>query len=96
MAALCSRRTRIGVLESTNQAIQLAATQESANYIRRNWLPEIDKWANYAREHIALLLQVTATNPNEAFHRSLKALAKITKLVIRPKYSLTGMILLIA
>jgi hypothetical protein len=39
---------------------------------------------------------VTTTNPNEAFHRSLKALAKITKLTIRPKYSLAGIIALVA
>jgi hypothetical protein len=96
MAALCSRRTKFGALESTNQAIALAASPESADYIRNNWLPEIEKWANYARDHSPLLLQVTTTNPNEAFHRSLKALAKITKLTIRPKYSLAGIIALIA
>ncbi len=53
-------------------------------------------WANYAREHSALLLQVTSTNPIEAFHRALKALAKITKRTIRPKYSLAGIIQLVA
>ena len=96
MTALCTRRTKHGALESTNQAIALAASPESADYIRNNWLPEIEKWANYARDHSSLLLQVTTTNPNEAFHRSLKALAKITKLTIRPKYSLSGIISLIA
>ena len=96
MAALCNRRTKSGALESTNQAIALAASPESADYIRLNWLPEIEKWANYARDHSLLLLQVTTTNPNEAFHCSLKALAKITKLTIRPKYSLVGIIELIA
>ena len=96
MAALCNRRTKHGALESTNQAIALAASDKSANYIRRYWLPEIEKWANYTRDHSALLLQVTTTNPNEAFHRSLKALAKITKLTIRPKYSLAGIIALVA
>jgi hypothetical protein len=40
-------------------------------------------------------MQVLTTNPNEAFHRSLKALAKITKLTIRPKYTLAGIINLI-
>jgi hypothetical protein len=53
-------------------------------------------WANYSREHSALLLQVLTTNPNEAFHRSLKSLAAITKLTIRPKYSLAGIIGIIA
>ena len=53
-------------------------------------------WANCSHEYSALLLQVLTTNPNEAFHRSLKSLAKISKLVIRPKYSLSGLISLIA
>ena len=53
-------------------------------------------WANCSREHSALLLQVLTTNPIKAFHRSLKALAHITKLTIRPKYSLAGIIRLIA
>jgi hypothetical protein len=96
MAALCNRRTKLGALESTNQAIALASSPESANYIRNNWLPEIDKWGNYARDHSALLLQVTTTNPIEAWHRSLKALAKLTKLTIRLKYLLARIIALIA
>ena len=96
MTVLCTRRTKHDALESTNQAIALAASPESADYIRNNWLPEIEKWANYARDHSPLLLQVTTTNPNKAFHRSLKALAKITKLTIRPKYSLARIIALVA
>ena len=84
MAALCNRRTRPGALESTNQAIRLAASNEKADYIRYNWLPTIDLWANCARKHLALLLQVLTTNPNKAYHRALKALARITKLTIRP------------
>ena len=60
MAALCNRRTKHGALESTNQAIALAASDKSANYIRRYWLPEIEKWANYTRDHSALL---TSHNP---------------------------------
>ncbi|TAQ84793.1 hypothetical protein B7494_g6880 [Chlorociboria aeruginascens] len=96
MSALCNRQTKLGALESTNQAIALAANSQSADYIRNNWLSEIEKWANYAREHSALLLQVTTTNPVEAWHRSLKSLAKISKLTIRPKYSLAGIITIIA
>jgi hypothetical protein len=95
MAALCNRRTKHGAIESTNQAIKLAENDESANYIKQNWLQDIEKWANYARDHSALLLQVTTTNPIEAFHRSLKSLGKLSKLVIRPKYSLAGIISLI-
>ena len=96
MAALCNRRTKLGALESTNQVIALASSPESVNYIRNNQLLEIDKQGNYARNHSALLLQVTTTNPIEAWYRLLKALAKLTKLTIRPKYSLAGIIALIA
>lgn len=95
LAALCNRRTKAGALESTYQAIKYAEDEKSADYIRLNWLPDIEKWGNYARVHSALLLQVTSTNPIEAYHRSLKALASITKLVIRPKYSFAGIIALI-
>jgi hypothetical protein len=93
--ALCGRRTEPGARESVEEAIK-HASPESANYIRSQWLPNLRMWANCAREHSALLLQVLTTNPNEAFHRSLKALAKITKLTIRPKYSLAGIIDIIA
>jgi hypothetical protein len=74
----------------------LAGSDESAKYIRDNWLPTLKMWANCSHEHSALLLQVLTTNPNEAFHRSLKSLANITKLTIRPKYSLADLIALIA
>jgi hypothetical protein len=96
MAALCSRRTEPGARDSVAKAIEAAASPEKAKYIRDNWLKTLPLWANYSREHSALLLQVLTTNPNEAYHRSLKALAKITKLTVRPKYSLSGIISLIA
>ena len=96
MAALCLRRTEIGARDLLNKAIKAAASPEKAKYICDNWLKTLLMWANCLREHLALLLQVLTTNPNEAYHRSLKALAKITKLIIRSKYSLSGIILLIA
>jgi hypothetical protein len=96
MAALCTRRTEIGARDSVDKAIKAAASSEKAKYIRDNWLKTLPMRANCSREHSALLLQVLTTNPNEAYHRSLKALAKITKLTIRPKYSLSGIISLIA
>ena len=96
MAALCTRRTKIGACDSLDKAIKAAASPEKAKYIRDNWLKTLPMWANYSREHSALLLQVLTTNPNEAYHRSLKALAKISKLTIRLKYSLSGIISLIA
>jgi len=96
MAALCTRRTEIGARDSLDKAIKAAASPEKAKYIRDNWLRSLVTWANCSREHSALLLQVLTTNPNEAYHRSLKALAKITKQTIRPRYSLSGIISLIA
>jgi len=96
MAALCNRRTEPGARDSVDKAIEAAASPEKSKYIRNNWLKTLPLWANYSREYSALLLQVLTTNPNEAYYRSLKALAKITKLTIRPKYSLSGIISLIA
>ena len=96
IAALCNRRTEPGARDSVAKATKAAASPEKARYIRDNWLKTLPLWANYSREHSALLLQVLTTNPNEAYHRSLKALARITKLTVRPKYSLSGIISLIA
>jgi hypothetical protein len=96
LAALCNRRSEEGAHDSFNKAVDHATSPEKARYLRVNWLPTLKMWANYSREHSALLLQVTTTNPNKAYHRSLKALAKITKLMIRPKYSLSGIISVIA
>ena len=95
IAALCTRRTEIGARDSLDKAVKAAASPEKAKYIHDNWLKILLMWANYARKHSALLLQVLTTNPNEAYHRSLKALAKITKQTIRLKYSLSGIISLI-
>jgi hypothetical protein len=95
MAALCTRRTAIGARDSIDKAIEAAANSEKASYICDNWLKILPIWANCSREYSALLLQVLTTNANEAYYRSLKALAKITKLTIRPKYSLSGIISLI-
>jgi hypothetical protein len=95
-AALCSRRTEPGARDSVEAAIEYAASPEKAKYIRSNWLANLRMWANCSREHSALLLQVLSTNPIEAFHRSLKSLAKLSKLVIRPRYSLSGLIGVIA
>ena len=95
-AALCSRRTEPGARDSVEAAVKYAASPEKARYIQSNWLANLRMWANCSRDHSALLLQVLSTNPIEAFHRSLKSLAKLTKLVIRPKYSLSGIIGIIA
>ena len=95
ITALCHHRTEASARDLVAKAIKATASPEKAKYIRDNWLKTLPLWANYAREHSALLLQVLTTNPNEAYHRSLKALAKITKLTVRPRYSLSGIISLI-
>jgi hypothetical protein len=96
LAALCNRRTEPGARDSLAKALDTAASPEKAKYIRDEWESSLKLWANCSREHSALLLQVTTTNPNEAYHRSLKALAGITKRTIRPRYSLNGIISLIS
>ena len=96
MAALCTRRTEIGARDSLDKAIKAASSPEKAKYIRDKWLKTLLMWANYSCEYSALLLQVLITNPNEAYYCSLKALVKISKLTIRPKYSFSSIILLIA
>jgi hypothetical protein len=96
MAALCNRFTLRGARDSVEQALETAASPEKASYIRREWEASLPMWANCSREHSALLLQVTTTNPNEAYHRSLKALAGITKRTKSPRYSLNGIISVIS
>lgn len=65
---------------------------EKKNYIRRNWLDSLPKWANYAREHSPLLLQATTTNPIESFHSALKRQARLGRLGSGAvRYSLAGL-----
>ena len=94
-AALCNRRTKAGATQSIEQAINAAASPNSAAYITANWSKNSEQWANYARDHSALLLQVTSTNPLESWHQAFKSHAKILK-VTKPRYSLAGTIDLIS
>jgi hypothetical protein len=75
LSALKGRFTEPGCLQSINAAIVAAEAikdLETAKYIRENWLPTRHMWANYAREHSPLLLQVTSTNALEGYHSALK------------------------
>jgi hypothetical protein len=56
MTALCSRRAKPGVRDLVAKAIDTAVDPEKAKYIRDNWLKTLPLWANYSREHLALLL----------------------------------------
>lgn len=55
--ALKTRKTEVGCLDSIEKAIK-AAPDDRKRYIEDNWLSTRKTWANYAREHSPLLLQV--------------------------------------
>jgi hypothetical protein len=59
IAALCNRFSLKGARDSVDEALKVAASPEKASYIRREWQASLPIWANYAREHLALLLQVS-------------------------------------
>ena len=45
---------------------------DSKAYIMKEWLETRAQWAMWARQHSQILLQVTTTNPCEAWHQKLK------------------------
>jgi hypothetical protein len=57
IAAFKFRQTKAGCEESIEHAIK-AAPEKSRDYIRKEWFETRDAWANYARTHSCLLLQV--------------------------------------
>lgn len=62
LAALHSRRTETGCIQSINAAIQILVARKDeaqAQYIENFWLDSRAQWANYARDHSPLLLQVS-------------------------------------
>jgi hypothetical protein len=59
IAALCNRFMQDGARDSVDNALEAATSPEKASYIRREWEASLPIWANYAREHSALLLQVS-------------------------------------
>jgi hypothetical protein len=66
------KKTKIGCEELIERAIRTCPLQSSANYIKRNYSKNTEKWALHSRQHSALLLQVTTTNPLESFHSEVK------------------------
>lgn len=91
MAALYNRRTKIGCHESVEQAIKAAPPNKKA-YIQKEWLKTAADWANYARCHSALLLQVTDTNAVESWHSVLKLNCKAAM----TRWSLCGLVIHLA
>jgi hypothetical protein len=58
-------------------------------YIRKEWWDTMASWANYARCHSTLLLQVPSTNVVESWHASLKSGGAKAQM---PRWSLRGLI----
>ncbi|SLM33896.1 MULE transposase domain, partial [Lasallia pustulata] len=71
MAALYNRKTKPGCEESIQAAINVAPRHRQS-YVEKEWWETRVEWANYARCHSAILLQVPSTNPVESWHASLK------------------------
>ena len=57
LQALRYRKTRAGCAESVQKAIK-AAPESKKQYLVSNWQSRMEMWANFAREHSTLLLQV--------------------------------------
>jgi MULE transposase domain len=71
-SAMFNRKTEGGCLEDINLAINSAPNDETRQYIINEWLNDRYAWAMFARQHSALLLQVSTTNPVEAWHKQIK------------------------
>ena len=59
--AMFVRKTRVGCRESVIAAIESLSSQEDKQYLRKEWLSNIDSWALCARN------QVTTTNNLESW-----------------------------
>jgi hypothetical protein len=66
------RTTKTGCINDILAALEVTSDAEIRNYIGREWLHISSQWALYARQHSPLLLQVTTTNPVEAWHRHIQ------------------------
>ncbi len=62
----------MGCEQSLEDALSAAPTPELQAYIKKEWVETASSWANYARTHSPLLLQVLTTNALEGFHSALK------------------------
>ncbi|KAK9233788.1 hypothetical protein V1525DRAFT_422843 [Lipomyces kononenkoae] len=67
----CAKRIRCE-LWSAELAIRAAPSEEIKNYTIREWRNTKSMGAMFARQHSPVLLQVSTTNPVEAFHRRIK------------------------
>ncbi|RHZ74083.1 hypothetical protein Glove_227g182 [Diversispora epigaea] len=74
MNAAMHKRTKIGCEKLIQEAINNCTVPVIRNYIKRNYVKNMQQWALWARQHSPLLLQVTTTNPLESYHSELKRL----------------------
>ena len=58
IAALKYRKTSLGCDDSIERAFQAATNEKTRRYIKKEWQNTKALWANYARTHSCLLLQV--------------------------------------
>ncbi|RHZ81196.1 hypothetical protein Glove_123g126 [Diversispora epigaea] len=72
MIAAIHKRTKIGCEGLVQDAINNCSVPAVQNYIKRNYVKNIQQWDLWAHQHFPLLLQVTSTNPLEFFHSELK------------------------
>jgi len=72
LSAMFGCTTKPGCLAEIQAALVATSDAEMCTYIEKEWLHTSDQWALYARQHSPLLLQVTTTNPVEAWHRRIK------------------------
>ena len=87
LAALYNRKTRPGCEQSVQAAIDAAPPHRRA-YLEKEWRDTMPDWANYARCHSPLLLQVPSTNCVESWHGSLKYGVKLAM----TRWSLQGLL----
>ena len=57
--AMFVRKTKAGCRESVTAAIESLSSQEDKQYLRKEWLSNIDSWALCARSHSCILLQLS-------------------------------------
>jgi hypothetical protein len=89
IAALKYRRTKGGCMDSLQQALDALPEGdiEKERYINKEWVQTASQWANYAREHSTLLMQVKTTNSVESWHSVIKSKAGKSQM---QQFSLAG------
>jgi hypothetical protein len=72
IAALKYRKTGPGCEESIEAAMAAAPDQGTREYLKKEWWTTREKWANYARTHSCLLLQVCSPGTLVVIHLQIR------------------------